>query len=87
MPVSRTTGGHRRNRHDTVRTVVGIERVTNGKTICCAHISSHDQAGQLETHASSLQKHALKFFSYDVEQHPVFNLFSGLNALSPTYEL
>lgn len=62
LPVCRTIGGHRRYRHDTVQTVVGAERVANGKTICYARVSSHDQAGQLETQASRLGLQMSKSF-------------------------
>ena len=59
MPFSRTVGGHRRYRRDTVRATLGAEPAVTGKTVCYARGSSHDQAPQLQTQAARLEKHCL----------------------------
>jgi predicted site-specific integrase-resolvase len=49
---SRTVGGHRRYLHDALRISLGIAPEPDGKTVCYARVSSHDQAEQLKTQAA-----------------------------------
>lgn len=77
LPSCRTIGGHRRYRHDTVRAAGGAAPAAAGKTVCYARVSSHDQAGQLETQASRLQKHCVEAGFADIEV--ISDLGSGLN--------
>ncbi|MGA9919173.1 MAG: IS607 family transposase [Paraburkholderia sp.] len=57
MPFGRTVGGHRRHQRDTVRITAGAEPAIVGKTVCYARVSSHDQAEQLKTQATRLERH------------------------------
>jgi putative resolvase len=76
MPSCRTVGGHRRYQRDTVQSVSGAGPAT-GKTICYARVSSHDQAEQLTTQASRLEKHCVESGFADIEV--ISDLGSGLN--------
>ncbi|AMV48253.1 IS607 family transposase [Paraburkholderia caribensis] len=77
LPSCRTIGGHRRYRHDTVQAAAGAAPAAAGKTVCYARVSSHDQAGQLKTQASRLQKHCVEAGFADIEV--ISDLGSGLN--------
>jgi putative resolvase len=77
LPSCRTMGGHRRYQHDTVRAAVGAAPAAAGKTVCYARVSSHDQAGQLETQAFRLQKHCVEAGFADIEV--ISDSGSGLN--------
>ncbi|BEU25659.1 IS607 family transposase [Paraburkholderia caribensis] len=77
MPACRTIGGHRRYKHDAVRTVAGGEPASTGKTICYARVSSRDQAEQLKTQASRLLKDRVEAGIADIEV--ISDLGSGLN--------
>ena len=57
LPVLRTLGGHRRYASETVRGASGTPRPADGKTICYARASSHDQREQLLTQAARLERH------------------------------
>ncbi len=70
LPSCRTMGGHRRYQHDTVQAAAG-------KTLCYARVSSHDQAEQLKTQASRLQKHCVEAGFADIEV--ISDLGSGPN--------
>ena len=77
LPSCRTMGGHRRYQHDTVRAASGAAPAAAGKTVCYARVSSHDQAEQLKTLASRLQKHCVEAGFADIEV--ISDLGSGLN--------
>ena len=77
MPSCRTIGGHRRYHHDTVQTVASATPAATGKTICNARVSSHDQAAQLKTHSSRLEKHCIESGFDAIEV--ISDLGSGLN--------
>jgi predicted site-specific integrase-resolvase len=76
-PSCRTIGGHRRYRHDTAQAAAGATPAAAGKTLCYARVSSHDQAEQLKTQASRLQKHCVDAGFADIEV--ISDLGSGLN--------
>ncbi|MBP0594199.1 IS607 family transposase [Paraburkholderia sp. LEh10] len=77
MPACRIIGGHRRYQRDAVRAAAGTVPASTAKTICDARVSSHDQAEQLKTQASRLQKHCVESGSAGVEV--ISDLGSGLN--------
>jgi predicted site-specific integrase-resolvase len=76
LPSCRTKGGHRRYQHDTVQAAGGAAPAVAGKTVCYARVSSHDQAEQLKTQASRLQKHFVEAGFADIEI--ISDLGSGL---------
>lgn len=77
LPANRTLGGHRRYASDTVRTLSGAERSSEGKTVCYARVSSHDQSVQLQTQAERVERHCHEADFGQVEV--VTDLGSGLN--------
>ncbi|OUL70228.1 MerR family DNA-binding transcriptional regulator, partial [Paraburkholderia hospita] len=66
-PHGRTLGGHRRYLHDSVCASSKHAPPSSGKTICYARVSSYDQAGQLDTQASRLQRHCVDAGFADIE--------------------
>ena len=60
-----------------MRAAGGAAPAAAGKTVCYARVSSHDQAGQLETQAVRLQKHCVEAGFADIEV--ISDLGSGLN--------
>ncbi|MGF6757412.1 IS607 family transposase [Paraburkholderia sp. GAS42] len=62
MPFGRTVGGHRRYPRDTVRAILDAEPAVAGKTVGYARVSSRDQAGQLKTQATRLERHCVNSF-------------------------
>ena len=77
LPALRTLGGHRRYVSEAMRGASGTPRPADGKTICYARVSSHDQREQLQTQAARLERHchAAGFAHIEV----VTDLGSGLN--------
>ena len=76
-PAGRTVGGHRRYLHDALRSSLGAPATPDGKAICYARVSSHDQAEQLKTQAARLERHCVEAGFADIEV--VTDLGSGLN--------
>ena len=77
LPLGGTIGGHRRYQRDTVRAALGAEPAATGKIVCHARVSSHDQAVQLKTQASRLQKHCVDAGFTGIEV--ISDLGRGLN--------
>ena len=77
MPFGRTVGGHQRYQRNTVRATLGAEPAFTGKTVCYARVSSHDQAEQLKTQATRLERHCIDAGFADIEV--MTDLGSGLN--------
>ncbi|MGB8416771.1 IS607 family transposase [Paraburkholderia sp.] len=77
MPFGRTVGGHWRYQRGTYRVTLGAEPAVAGKTVCYARVSSHDQAEQLKTQATQLERHCINARFADIEV--MTGLGSGLN--------
>ena len=77
VPACRAIGGHRRYQHDAIQSMTGATPAATGKTVCYARVSSHDQAEQLKTQASRLQKHCIEAGFAHIEV--ISDLGSGLN--------
>ena len=75
-PRWRTEGGHRRYGVDDLNAVAGVS-VPQGKTICYARVSSHDQKDDLQRQADRLRGYAETHEFPDIEV--ITDLGSGLN--------